>query len=82
MSKIVASRLTRFRPTTDTKFQIDYNWWEKSGKNFRLYLRDQLCDECRERFDILNRKVSNVFVDSFSVQIPYSEYVSRRMTIF
>lgn len=50
MSKIVASRLTRFRPTTDTKFQIDYNWWEKSGKNFRLYLRDQLCDECRERF--------------------------------
>jgi hypothetical protein len=44
------SRLARFRPTVDTKFQIDYDWWEKSGKNFRLYLRDQLCDECRERY--------------------------------
>ena len=44
------SRLARFRPTDDPKLQKDFDWWEKSGKNFRLYLRDQLCDECRERF--------------------------------
>ena len=51
MSPLAAtSRLARFRPTVDTKFQIDFDWWEKSGKNFRLYLRDQLCEECRERF--------------------------------
>ena len=51
MSPLAAgSRLARFRPTIETKFQIDFDWWEKSGKNFRLYLRDQLCDECRERF--------------------------------
>jgi hypothetical protein len=43
-------RITRFRPTVDTKFHIDYDWWEQSGRDFRLYLRDQLCDECRERF--------------------------------
>jgi hypothetical protein len=42
--------LAHFRPTTDTKFHIDYDWWEQSGRNFRLYLRDQLCAECRERF--------------------------------
>jgi len=34
----------------DTKFHIDYQWWEQSGRNFRLYLRDQLCTECRDRF--------------------------------
>ena len=45
-----SSRLARFRPTIETKFQIDYEWWDKSGKNFRVYLRDQLCEECRERF--------------------------------
>ena len=51
MSSLAArSRLSRFRPTADTKFQIDFDWWEKSGKIFRLYLRDQLCEECRERF--------------------------------
>ncbi len=50
MSQFTASRLARFRPNVDTKFQIDYEWWDRSGKNFRLYLRDQLCEECRERF--------------------------------
>lgn len=47
---LVTKRLAHFRPTTDTKFHIDYDWWEQSGRNFRLYLRDQLCAECRERF--------------------------------
>ena len=49
-SSLIADRLARFRPTTETKFHIDYDWWEKSGQSFRLYLRDQLCDECRARF--------------------------------
>ncbi len=43
-------RLIWFRPDLDTKFHIDYEWWEASGRDFRLYLRDQLCPECRERF--------------------------------
>lgn len=49
-TSLASKRLTRFRPTVDTKFHIDYDWWDKSGRNFRLYLRDQLCEECRERF--------------------------------
>lgn len=47
---LLRQKLARFRPTVDTKFHIDYGWWEESGKNFRIYLRDQLCEECRERF--------------------------------
>ncbi|RIK39562.1 MAG: hypothetical protein DCC55_17705 [Chloroflexi bacterium] len=47
---LLRQKLARFRPTVDTKFHIDYDWWEESGKNFRIYLRDQLCEECRERF--------------------------------
>jgi len=43
-------RLRRSRPSIDTKFHIDHDWWENSGRDFRLYLRDQLCEECRERF--------------------------------
>lgn len=38
------------RPTLDTKFHIDHEWWQTSGRNFRLYLLEQLCDECRQRF--------------------------------
>ena len=47
---LLRQKLARFRPTVETKFRIDYEWWEQSGKNFRIYLRDQLCEECRERF--------------------------------
>ncbi len=51
MSPSLASqRLARFRPGVDTKFHIDLDWWDKSGRSFRLFLRDQLCEECRERF--------------------------------
>ncbi len=35
--------------TVDTKFQLDMVWWERQGRNFRLYVWDQLCDECREQ---------------------------------
>jgi hypothetical protein len=47
---LLRQKLARFRPSVDTKFHIDYDWWESSGKNFRIYLRDQLCEECRKRF--------------------------------
>ena len=50
MSSTVNSRLSRLRPAVETKFHIDYDWFEKSGKSFRLYLRDSLCEECRARF--------------------------------
>jgi len=39
-----------FIPSTDTKFQIDLDWWEESGRDFRLILRDQLCTQCKQRF--------------------------------
>jgi len=41
---------TWIKPTIDTKFHIDFDWWEKSGLDFRLYLRNQLCDDCKARF--------------------------------
>ncbi len=49
-TSLAANRFSRFRPTVETKFHIDYDWWDKSSRDFRLYLRDQLCEECRERF--------------------------------
>ena len=38
------------RATIDTKFGIDMRWWERKGTDFRLYLKDALCPECREAF--------------------------------
>ena len=36
------------RPTAETKFHIDFSWWEKQNKDIRVFMRDVLCPECRE----------------------------------
>ncbi len=36
------------RPTVDTKFHIDLDWWQaQEGRDLRVYMREALCDECR-----------------------------------
>ena len=39
---------TWLRPTPDTKFSIDAEWWEKENKDIRLFVREFLCPECME----------------------------------
>ncbi len=35
------------RPTLDTLFHIDYEWWNKGDRDLRLYLRSHLCADHR-----------------------------------
>jgi len=42
------SRLAR--PTVDTPFQINLDWWERHQQDFTSYLRDALCQECLKQF--------------------------------
>jgi hypothetical protein len=37
------------KPTLDTKFRVDYSWWEKSSEDLRTYLLSHLLQEQRER---------------------------------
>jgi hypothetical protein len=39
------------RPTVDTRFHIDMRWWEENNLNIRVYMREALCDECRNDFE-------------------------------
>jgi len=38
------------KPTVDTKFHIDFDWWEEKGHNFRVHLFSNLCKSCQERY--------------------------------
>ncbi len=33
------------RPTLDTKFHIDFQWWEKEDRDWEVYLRSHLCPQ-------------------------------------
>jgi len=36
-----------FGPTVNTKFHIDFSWWEKQNKDIHVFMRDLLCLECQ-----------------------------------
>lgn len=38
------------RPSVNTKFHIDADWWEEKGQNFRVHLLSHLCADCQERY--------------------------------
>lgn len=38
------------KPTLETKFHIDFNWWQKKGQNLRAYLQSHACQEALEQF--------------------------------
>lgn len=38
------------KPTLETKFHIDFDWWTEKGSNFRVVLRSRLCDDCRGKY--------------------------------
>lgn len=38
------------KPTLDTKFHIDFDWWEENSRNLRVHLYAQLCPECRVKY--------------------------------
>ena len=43
--------LARFiKPTLDTQFHIDYEWWDKQGLDPNIKLKSHLCPEHRDAF--------------------------------
>jgi hypothetical protein len=36
------------KPTLETKFHIDFGWWQKKGQNLRAYLQSHACPSCQE----------------------------------
>lgn len=38
------------RPTVDTKFHIDFDWWRQQKRDIHVYMRELLCDECRATY--------------------------------
>lgn len=38
------------RPTLNTKYHIDFDWWREQNVDFRVHLSNQLCRECRQKY--------------------------------
>jgi len=38
------------RPTLDTRFHIDFDWWERADRDLGVYLRSHLCEQHQQAF--------------------------------
>lgn len=43
-------RLSLVKPTLQTCFHIDFDWWRQSDQDWRVYLQSYLCYEHRQAF--------------------------------
>ncbi|MBN1264305.1 MAG: hypothetical protein JXA25_02350 [Anaerolineales bacterium] len=57
------------KPTLETRYQIDYEWWDKSGKELSVFLRSLLCDTHRELFEELSADTLVDHVDPVTAEI-------------
>jgi hypothetical protein len=42
---------SRVKPTLDTKFHVDYSWWDRDPRGLRVYLISHLLPEQRTQFE-------------------------------
>lgn len=47
---IEPKRPSLVKPTIHTRFHIDFNWWENNDRDWRIYLRSNLCPEHQKLF--------------------------------
>jgi hypothetical protein len=57
------------KPTLDTKFHIDYTWWNKSSEDLRMYLLSHLLPEQRERLSQNNEERTVDYVDPDTAEV-------------
>lgn len=57
------------RPSVETKYYIDYDWWQTNGKDVRVAVRGQLCKECQDRFPDHRNTESVDWVDPETAEV-------------
>jgi hypothetical protein len=53
------------KPTLDTKFHIDFSWWQKQPQQLKSHLQSHACSACQEQqnqiFDWIDPETGEVF---------------------
>jgi len=47
---IEGKKFSLVKPTTETPFHIDFDWWKQNDNNWRVYLHSCLCNEHQAAF--------------------------------
>lgn len=59
----------RIKPTLDTRFHIDYQWWDRQSTDLRTYLLSFVPEERRSQFQDLQTDSKLDWVDPTSAEV-------------
>jgi hypothetical protein len=62
-------RTSRVRPTTQTHFHIDFNWWQDRDRDWRVFLQSLLCLEHQQAFAELPDDHLVDFIDPLTAEV-------------
>ena len=66
---MVSHRISLIKPQLDTLFKIDFEWWKKNDRNWRVFLRSFLCDEHQALFESLDNDEVVDWVDPKTAEV-------------
>jgi len=64
-----ARRFSLVKPTLQTRFHIDFDWWSQNDRNWRIHMQGLLCSEHREAFANLNGNELVDWVDPETAEV-------------
>ena len=57
------------KPSLDTPFHIDIEWWKRSDQNWRVYLYNCLCEEHQQAYKDSDRDITIDWIDSYTAEV-------------
>lgn len=64
-----SKRSSLVKPTLETPFKIDFDWWKDHDRDWRVYLRSFLCDEHQAIFESLHNDETIDWVDPVTAEV-------------
>ena len=67
------------KPSVNTPFHVDFAWWQKSERDWHVYLRTLLCPEHQEAFANLEEGQTIDWVDPVTAEVKAVEGVQNTL---
>lgn len=64
----MSKRFSIARPTVQTPYHIDFDWWSQNDRNWRVYLRSYLTDEDQKHVDGVDEQMVDL-VDQETAEV-------------
>ena len=68
-SRPVPAQSPFVKPTLDTRFHIDYEWWQRAERELGVYLQSHLCEHHREVFEGYDGEQEIDWIDPVTAEV-------------